>query len=46
MSDENQDVDVDDDLPDAPPLEMVLETFAQIISKPENNTSNTPENRD
>lgn len=29
--------DDDDDLPEAPPIQMILETFSQITSKPENN---------
>lgn len=32
--------DDDDDLPEAPPIQMILETFSQVTVTPENNDSN------
>lgn len=32
--------DEDEDLPEAPPIEMVTETFSQVIVKPENSDNN------
>lgn len=32
--------DDDDDLPAAPPIQMITETFSQVTVSPENNSSN------
>lgn len=32
--------DDNDDLPEAPPIQMVTETFSQVIVTPEDNTKN------
>ena len=36
----------DDDLPEAPPIQMVTETFSQVIVTPENNSNNNNKDKE